>query len=73
MVGYCKWRALLHCSPDLLFGQFPHTFFEPLDSEGNHSVVHDFLDDADALAVLPYALWLWVDPGVLGKGMDQAL
>jgi lipid-binding SYLF domain-containing protein len=41
--------------------------------EREHALVHQLLDDADALAVLPHALRLGVDPGELGEGVGQAL
>ena len=56
-----------------LFGQQPHGLFQPLERQRKHAVADELLDDADALAVLPYALRLRVDPCKLRKRVGEAL
>ena len=72
--GWDRFR----CLPGVLkvrgsFAQHAHRIFQPLEGQREHAVAHQLLDDGDALAVLPDALRLGVDPGELGEGVRLSL
>jgi hypothetical protein len=46
----------------VLFAEHAHCFFQASEGHGVHAVAHQLLDDANALAVLPNALGLGIDP-----------
>src|SRR5690606_34617231 len=54
-----------------LLGELPHGLLEAADGDGVHPAAHDLLDHGDRLAVLPDALGLRVEPGVLGEALDE--
>jgi hypothetical protein len=56
-----------------LFAHHAHGVFQTFEGEGEHAVAHELLNDSNALAVLPYALGLGVDPSIFGEGVCQAL
>ena len=56
-----------------LFGQRAHRLFQAAHGQRIHPVVHQLLDDADAVPVLPDALGFRVDPDKLGECTGQAL
>src|SRR5574337_430294 len=60
-------------SRGVLLAEQPHRRLEPGEREREHAVVRQLLHDRDALAVLPHALRLGVDPGVLRERVGQAL
>jgi hypothetical protein len=56
-----------------LFAHHAHGVFQTFEGQGEHAVAHELLNDGNALAVLPYALRLGVDPSIFGEGVCQAL
>src|SRR5690606_19262888 len=54
-----------------LLGELPHGLLEAAAGDGVHPAAHDLLDHGDRLAVLPDALGLRVEPGVLGEALDE--
>jgi len=52
-----------------LFAQHSHGIFQALEGQREHAVADQLLNDADALAVLPNAQRLWVDPSEFGVGV----
>ena len=56
-----------------LLAQHSHGFFQAFEGERVHAVADDLLNDGNALAVLPDALGLGVDPCKFWKGMNQTL
>src|SRR5574337_843088 len=60
-------------SRGVLLAEQPHRGLEAGEREREHAVVRQLLHDRDALAVLPHALRLGVDPCVLRERVGQAL
>ena len=58
---------------DSLFAQHSHGIFQALKGERKHAVADQLLNDADALAILPHAQGLWVDPSELRGGVADYL
>jgi hypothetical protein len=56
-----------------LFAHHAHGIFQTFEGKGKHAVAHELLNDGNALAVLPNALRLGVDPSVFGERVCQAL
>ncbi len=67
------WRKSKTHIPTESLAQHAHRIFQTFEGEGEHAVADHLLDDADALAVLPHAQGLGVDPSELGVGVGQAL
>ena len=61
------------CRERILFRQHPHRIFQSPEGKRVHALLHQLLNDADALAVLPDAVGLGVDPGKFGECAGQAL
>ena len=57
----------------VLLAQHPHGFFQAFECERVHAVADDLLNDGNALAVFPHALWLGVDPRKFRECVNQAL
>lgn len=53
--------------------QHPHGFFQAFERERVHAVADDLLNDGNALAVFPHALWFGVDPRKFGESVKQSL
>ena len=56
-----------------LFAELAHRLFQAAQREWVHALAHQLLHDADALAVLPHAQGLGVDPSELGGGVADYL
>jgi hypothetical protein len=55
------------------FAHGAHGIFQTLEGERVHAVAHELLNDGNALAVLPNALGLGVDPSKFREGVREAL
>ena len=54
-----------------VLAQHPDGIFQPFERQRKHAVVHQLLDDADTLAILPNALRFWVDPRKFREGVHD--